>query len=84
MENKKTPIQIDGVDYQFEDMTQEQQMLVNHVADLDRKLNSARFNVDQLQVGRDAFMSLLAEALKPKAEGDELILDPYDPSGDHV
>jgi len=29
-------------------------------------------------------MSLLAEALKPKAEGDELILDPYDPSGDHV
>jgi hypothetical protein len=49
-------------------------MLVNHVADLDRKLNSARFNVDQLQVGRDAFMSLLAEALKPKAEGDELIL----------
>ncbi len=74
MENKKTPIQIDGVDYQFEDMTQEQQMLVNHVADLDRKLNSARFNVDQLQVGRNAFMSLLAEALNPKAEGDELIL----------
>jgi hypothetical protein len=26
-------------------------MLVNHVADLDRKLGSARFNVDQLQVG---------------------------------
>jgi hypothetical protein len=51
MENKKTPITIDNVEYQFEDMTQEQQMLVNHVADLDRKLASARFNVDQLQVG---------------------------------
>lgn len=63
---KKTPIVIDDVEYQFEDMTQEQQVLVNHVADLDRKLSAARFNVDQLQVGRNAFMSLLTEALKPK------------------
>jgi hypothetical protein len=53
MENKKTPITIDDKEYQFEDMTDEQKMLVNHVADLDRKLNSARFNVDQLQVGRE-------------------------------
>jgi hypothetical protein len=68
MENKKTPITIDGVEYQFEDMTPEQQTLVNHVADLDRKLNSARFNVDQLQVGRNAFMSLLTEALKEPEE----------------
>ena len=68
MENKKTPITIDDVEYQFEDMTQEQQMLVNHVADLDRKLSSARFNVDQLQVGRNAFMGLLTEALAAKPE----------------
>ena len=65
---KKTPISIDGVEYNFEDMTQQQQVLVNHVADLDRKLNSARFNVDQLQVGRDAFMSLLKQALEAKPE----------------
>lgn len=67
MANKKTPISIDGVEYQFEDMTQEQQTLVNHVADLDRKLASARFNVDQLQVGRDAFFGMLKTALaKPE------------------
>ena len=67
MANTKTPITIDDVEYQFEDMTKEQQMLVNHVADLDRKLSSARFNVDQLQVGRNAFMQLLAQALaKPE------------------
>lgn len=65
MENKKTPITIDDKEYSFEDMTPEQQMLVNHVADLDRKLNSARFNVDQLQVGRDAFFNLLKQALEP-------------------
>jgi hypothetical protein len=64
--NTKTPLTIDGVEYQFEDMTQEQQILVNHVADLDRKLASARFNVDQLQVGRDAFFGMLKKSLEPK------------------
>lgn len=68
MENKKTPITIDDKEYSFEDMTDEQKMLVNHVADLDRKLNSARFNVDQLQVGRNAFMSMLTESLKEPEE----------------
>ena len=61
---KKTPVTIDDVEYQFEDMTPEQQMLLNHVSDLDRKLNSARFNVDQLQVGREAFFRLLKEKLE--------------------
>ena len=59
---------IDGTEYQFEDMTQEQQMLVNHVADLDRKLASARFNVDQLQVGRNAFMNMLTTSLTEAKE----------------
>lgn len=62
--NTKTPVVIDGIEYQYEDLTPEQQTLVNHVADLDRKLASARFNVDQLQVGRNAFMGMLTEALK--------------------
>lgn len=62
--NTKNPVTIDGIEYIFEDMTQEQQTLVNHVADLDRKLASARFNVDQLQVGRDAFFSMLKSKLE--------------------
>jgi hypothetical protein len=64
MANTKTPVTIDGIEYKFEDMTQEQQTLVNHVADLDRKLNSARFSIDQLQVGRDAFFSILKSKLE--------------------
>jgi len=64
MANTKTPVTIDGIEYKFEDMTQEQQTLVNHVADLDRKLNSARFSIDQLQVGRDAFFSMLKSKLE--------------------
>ena len=66
--NEKTPIYIDDVEYKFEDMTQEQQTIVNHVADLERKLSAARFNVDQLQVGRNAFMQMLTESLKKTDE----------------
>ena len=57
--NEKTPIVIDDVEYNYEDMTQEQQMFVNHISDLDRKLSSARFNVDQLEVGKSAFVKML-------------------------
>jgi hypothetical protein len=62
--NEKTPIIIDDVEYQYEDMTSEQQLYVNHIADLDRKLTSARFNVDQLEVGKQAFVSMLTGSLK--------------------
>ena len=62
-EQKKTPIVIDDVTYNFEDMTQEQQVLVNHVADLDRKIGSSQFNLDQLNVGKNAFINLLKDKL---------------------
>jgi len=62
--NTKNPVTIDGVKYIFEDMTPEQQTLLNHVVDLERKLNSAKFNVDQLQVGRDAFFTMLKKSLE--------------------
>ncbi|CAB4181696.1 hypothetical protein UFOVP1300_59 [uncultured Caudovirales phage] len=65
---KKTPVTINEVEYFFEDLTQEQQILFNHVVDLDRKLGSARFNVDQLQVGRNAFGSMLEQSMLPKPE----------------
>ena len=61
---EKTPVTIDDVEYKYEDMTKEQQMMVNHVADLDRKLDSTRFNLDQMQVGREAFFKMLKESLE--------------------
>jgi uncharacterized protein YlzI (FlbEa/FlbD family) len=67
-EKKTTPVTIDGKEYVFEDMTQEQQTLVNHVADLDRKINSTQFNLDQLKVGQQAFIQLLKESLEKEPE----------------
>ena len=64
MENKKTPITIDNVEYQFEDLTQEQQALFNHCVDLDRKISSSQFNLDQLNVGKNAFITLLKQSLE--------------------
>lgn len=62
-EKKTTPILIDDVEYIYEDMTAEQQTMVNHIADLDRKVNSAQFNLDQLRVGKDAFVQMLKASL---------------------
>jgi hypothetical protein len=71
-EKKTTPITIDNVEYVFEDMTQEQQLLVNHVADLDRKIGSTQFNLDQLTVGKQAFVQLLKEKLAAPVEQAEV------------
>jgi hypothetical protein len=61
-------ITIDDKEYAVDDLSQEQVALVNHVADLDRKISSSQFNLDQLSVGRSAFMNLLNESLKEEEE----------------
>lgn len=65
-EKKTNPVTIDGVEYDINNFTDQQKILLDHVVDLDRKLNSAKFAVDQLQVGRDAFFGLLKTALEKK------------------
>jgi len=69
-EKKTTPITIDNVDYNLEDLTQEQQVLFNHCLDLDRKISSAQFNLDQLSVGKQAFFKMLKESLEKPKEND--------------
>ena len=69
MTEKKTQvITIDEVEYNVEDFTDEQKVLINHVMDLDRKIGSTKFNLDQLNVGRGAFMNALKDTLTPDPE----------------
>ena len=63
-EKKTTPIVINDVEYKLEDMTEKQQVIVNHIADLDRKIRSTQFNLDQLSVGKDAFVSMITKDLE--------------------
>tara|TARA_B110000908_G_scaffold7504_1_gene9342 strand:- start:3117 stop:3335 length:219 start_codon:yes stop_codon:yes gene_type:complete len=67
-EKKTTPIVINDVEYTYENMTEKQQVIVNHCADLDRKIKSTQFNLDQLSVGKDAFISMLTQELEVVAE----------------
>jgi hypothetical protein len=69
--DKKTPITVNDKEYFVEDMTDEQRMLLNHVQDLDRKLSNAQFNMDQLAIGREAFVNRLAASLKAPVEAEE-------------
>jgi hypothetical protein len=66
--NEKTPITINDKEYFVEDLTQEQQTMLNHINDLDRKLSSVRFNLDQLSVGRDAFVQMLANSVEAETQ----------------
>ena len=61
-------VSIDGVEHKIEDMTEQQQMLLNHVADLERKIGSTKFQLDQLSVGRDSFFTMLKASLEAKPE----------------
>lgn len=69
MAQKQTKtITINSVDYTEDQLTDEQKAMINHIADLDRKIGSTRFNLDQLQVGRDAFVNMLTASLKETDE----------------
>jgi hypothetical protein len=63
-EKQTSVITINDKEYTEEQLTDEQKVLINHITDLDRKVGSTQFNLDQLQVGRKAFMSLLEASLE--------------------
>ena len=73
-ETKKNTLTIDEVEHDIDTMTEEQKMMVNHIADLDRKIGNSQFNLDQLLFGKQAFVTALKESLEkePEAEFEEV------------
>ena len=69
--DEKKTITVNEKEYDVDSLTQEQVAMVNHIQDLDRKLSSARFNLDQLNVGREAFVNMLSSSLEAAAEAAE-------------
>ena len=49
-------------------LTDQQKVMINHIADLDRKIGSTQFNLDQLQVGKQAFIEMLTKTLETDAK----------------
>ena len=69
--NEKKTITVNDVEHNVADLTEQQVAMVNHITDLDKKLGSLRFNVDQLNVGREAFVNMLAASLAEAESAEE-------------
>tara|TARA_R110002126_G_scaffold156766_2_gene304199 strand:- start:190 stop:405 length:216 start_codon:yes stop_codon:yes gene_type:complete len=65
-EKKTNVITINDVEYTEDQLTDAQKVMINHVGDLDRKIKSTQFNLDQLTVGKQAFMQMLTASLEVK------------------
>lgn len=70
MAKNKEPqiVTIDDIEYDVNEFTEEQGLLFNHCVDLDRKIASTNFQLQQLSVGKESFIKLLKAALEPKKE----------------
>ncbi len=69
--NENKTITVNDVEHNIEDLTEQQIAMVNHIADLDKKLGSLRFNIDQLKVGREAFVNMLTASLAEAENAEE-------------
>ena len=72
-EKKPNLITIDEVEYDFNDLTAEQKILFEHCIDLDRKINNTKFQLDQLQVGKQGFYNMLKQSLEAPVEKAEVV-----------
>ena len=71
-EKKTNVITVNDKEYDVDSMTDTQKTLLNHVSDLERKISTTQFNLDQLVIGRSAFVDRLVFALEnPEAETEE-------------
>ena len=60
---EKPVLSLDGDEYVIEDMTDEEKQMINHINDMQNKINTNAFMREQLEVGKEAFISMLRVAL---------------------
>ena len=63
-EKQTQTITINDKEYTEDQLTAQQKVIINHIGDLDRKIRSTQFNLDQLTVGKDAFVNMLTVSLE--------------------
>ena len=72
-EKQANVITINGTEYTEDQLTDQQKVMINHINDLDRKMRSAQFNLDQLNVGREAFVNMLTSSLEADNAVEEVV-----------
>tara|TARA_A100000172_G_scaffold80660_1_gene70866 strand:- start:5833 stop:6057 length:225 start_codon:yes stop_codon:yes gene_type:complete len=66
--NEPQKLNLFDKEYLLDDLTDEQKAMVNHIADLENKISGTAFNLDQLTVGKEAFINRLKESLEEESE----------------
>tara|TARA_R100001129_G_scaffold60440_1_gene41127 strand:- start:442 stop:666 length:225 start_codon:yes stop_codon:yes gene_type:complete len=61
---EKPVINLDGKEYIIGDLTDEQEIMVHHIKDIQNKQASNGFIADQLKVGHDGFVNMLKQSLE--------------------
>ena len=75
-EKDKPMLNFDGNEYVIEEMSDESKQILNHINDMQNKLNTNAFVKQQLEVGKEAFISMLRESLKePEAEEEAELVE---------
>ena len=75
-EKKEQPVlSLDGKEYVIEDMTDEEKQMINHINDMQNKINTNVFIHEQLEVGKEAFIVRLRESLTAEKEPEQVDAD---------
>ena len=68
---KPAVLTLDEKEYVIDEMTDEEKMLLNHINDMQSKINTNQFMRDQLEVGKEAFINKLRESLEAESVEEE-------------
>jgi hypothetical protein len=75
-EKEQPMLNFDGNEYVIEEMSDESKQILNHINDMQNKLNTNAFMKQQLEVGKEAFVNMLRESLKePEAEEEAELVE---------
>jgi len=61
---KPAVLTLDEKEYVIDEMNDDEKMLLNHINDMQNKINTNQFMRDQLEVGKEAFIGKLRESLE--------------------
>jgi hypothetical protein len=65
---KEKVITLFDKEYKESELSDEQKVMINHVADLERKIQSSEFNLQQLRFGKQAFVDALQASVDKQSE----------------
>ena len=61
-------LMLDDKEYLINDLQDDQKLMVAHINDLNRKIDSVKFNLQQMEIGRAGFVNSLKASLDQESE----------------